>query len=69
MHQPGTLQSDVAHVEYGCFSNLRQISYEGDIYFAIDVLVNQYGSAYIALVGYHEDISQIMDVTGNFTEL
>lgn len=25
----GTLQSDVAHVEYGCFSNLRQISYEG----------------------------------------
>lgn len=65
----GTLQSDVAHVEYGCFSNLRQISYEGDVYFAIDVLVNQYGSAYIALVGYHEDISQIMDVTGNFTEL
>ena len=65
----GTLQSDVAHAEYGCFSNLRQISYEGDVYFAIDVLVNQYGSAYIALTGYHEDISQIMDVTGSFTEL
>ncbi len=51
------------------FSNLRQINYKGDVYFAIDVLVNQYGSAYIALTGYHEDISQIMDVTGNFTEL
>lgn len=65
----GTLQSDVAHSECGCFSNLRQISYKGNVYLAIDILVNQYGSAYIALTGYHEDTSQIMDVTGDFTEL
>ena len=63
------LQSDVAHSECGCFSNLRQISYKGNVYLAIDILVNQYGSAYIALTGYHEDTSQIMDVTGDFTEL
>lgn len=65
----GTLQNDVVHSECGCFSNLRQVSYKGDTYFAIDVLVNQYGSGYIALAGYHEDISQIMDVTEDFTEL
>ena len=65
----GTLQNNVAHYEYGCFSNLRQINYEGEIYFAIDVEVNQYGSGYIELIGYHEDISQIMDVTGSFTEI
>lgn len=65
----GTLQNDIAHVEYGFFSNLRQISYEGNAYFAVDVLVNQYGAANIGLTGYHEDISQIMNVTGNFTEL
>lgn len=65
----GELQGDVAHSECGCFSNLRQINYEGEIYFAIDVEVNQYGSGYIELIGYHEDILQIMDVTGSFTEL
>lgn len=64
----GTIQYDVAHTEYGSFSNLRIIRYNGEVYIAIDVIINQYGGNKLCLIGFHEDISQIMDVTGNFTE-
>ena len=65
----GSIQDNVAHVEYGCLSNLRMISYNGEAYFAIDVHVNQYGGHRLCLTGFHEDISQIMDVTSSFTEV
>lgn len=65
----GALQHDIAHTEYGCFSNLRGVNYDGEEYFGIDVYVNQYGGHKLCLIGFHEDISQIMDITGNFTEI
>jgi hypothetical protein len=50
------------------FPILRIIRYNGEVYIAIDVIINQYGGNKLCLIGFHEDISQIMDVTGNFTE-
>ena len=52
----------------GNFSNVREITYNGASYMAVDVLCQQYGHCYITLTGLHNHIADIMDVTGNFTE-
>ena len=55
--------------ECGNISNVREITYNGSNYIACDVLVNQYGSNKLYVVGIHNDLSEVMDVTGNFSEL
>lgn len=52
----------------GCFSNIRQITYNGNDYVACDILVNQFGSCGLFITGLHPDISEIIEVTENFTE-
>lgn len=54
---------------YGNISNIREITYNGSNYIACDVLVNQYGANKLYVVGIHNDLSEVMDVTGDFTEL
>ena len=60
----------VSYAEFcaGNFSNVREIMYNGMAYMAVDVYVQQYGHCYITITGIHQNIADIMDVTGNFTE-
>ena len=53
----------------GNISNVREITHNGANYLACDVDVNQYGSNTLYIVGLHADLSEIMDVTGNFSEI
>lgn len=61
--------STYAHLSDGNFSNIRIITYNEERYIAVDVEVQQYGANAIYITGVHENISDIMDVTGNFTEV
>lgn len=53
----------------GNISNVREIIHNGTNYLACDVVVNQYGSNALYVVGLHGDLSEIMDVTDSFTEV
>lgn len=65
----GTLVSNNASWCTGSISNIRIIQSEGIQYIGADILVNQYGGCDICIIGFHEDITQIKDVTGNFSEI
>lgn len=53
----------------GSISNVRVIQSEGIRYIGADILVQQYGGCYIDIIGFHEDATQIKDVTDNFSEV
>lgn len=51
----------------GDISNVRRITYNGNGFIACDISVNQFGENTLYVVGMHNDLSEIMDVTGNFS--
>ena len=53
----------------GHVSNVRSITYNGNGYIACDIEVNQFGENTLYVVGLHNDLSEIMDVTGKFSEI
>lgn len=53
----------------GDISNVRNVQYNGDKYIACDIAVNQFGENTLYVVGLHNDLSEIMDVTGKFSEI
>lgn len=56
--------TDFSAEVFGKVSNPRIITYQGEAYNAVDIVVRQYGSCYVYITGIHSNIDDIQDVTG-----
>ena len=65
----GTVTKSFAAVCAGSFSNARVIESGGEQYIGVDLEINQYGYCVLNILGFHEDITEIKNVTGNFSEI
>ena len=65
----GTVTTNFAAICAGSFSNVRLIESAGERYIGADIEVNQYGYCILKILGLHEDITEIKNVTGNFSEI